>query len=64
MGSRRTYYEYEFVRYRCECGEITVLKGVVGVKRSPFTRCVVCGKNMYQETKQQKHELEKMMFQA
>ncbi len=61
--STRLVIDYEFVRYRCECGEITVLQGARGVSRSPFCACKTCGAKALPETEQQKRELEKMMVQ-
>lgn len=63
MGGKltRERIDYEFVRYRCECGEVIVLQGARGVSRSPFTMCKTCGAKALPETEQQRRELEKIM---
>jgi len=61
--STRLVIDYEFERYLCKCGEVTVLRGARGVTRSPFCVCRACGASALPETEQQKRDLEKMMVQ-
>lgn len=60
MGGQpiRRKMDFEFVRYVCQCGDITTIQGVRGVSRSSYIRCS-CGSKAIQEEQHKANEFEK-----